>query len=518
MSGNRLARSRSKPSQLAQCLDRSDALIFDFLGSIFSLREAVAIIPHGEEYTQKQVGSSLYQRHLNGQKGRLAGLGQHDAGETVTPDETFSEVVRFTQRQLRLRIETLPPGASPDHHEDLREQVLSASLDELAALFGSLSNGWDALIETKMDTQQADQRRRALGAWLFTLVSDCERLIREFSLLGIRAFGADLAPALDDLFESATGPVVPPPSKLLSQSSPTDAIVAATADYAEQGTSQTLAVAETLAGAFDFEVFPDDPTAEHRPTWRAAHGIKPGFVDLLAEVTSHRSPTSRTIWDELVALRERNVHEPVAGSQSATLRRHPLFSSSADQLLLLTDFVAALGLRFGLLVTEAITARSNERLTRKRNAVSEPDIQRRKIAAEVRVITKRLLGEKPPRYALAWTLCELSMISEGGPDKAPMMALNSFYARQELGALNPPSRFIEREEIEALDISNKAPRYELLKRTLLDDYREIDVLLTEIVSRGNMALSEIEEWPALARLRDQAIYVRWRAAQPKAVD
>ena len=90
-----------------------------------------------------------------------------------------------------------------------------------------------------------------------------------------------------------------------------------------------------------------------------------------------------------------------------------------------------------------------------------------------------------------------------------MQRLNSFYARQRFGeARGAPDEFVSAGDIERLQVL--APRYRLIKRSLLRDFEGVAVELDEVIESKDMTPEEVERWPALRQLRASREYAEWR--------
>jgi hypothetical protein len=523
--GARSAAAQRK--EFSKYLETADHLFYDYLISIDSLRELARDIDGAKSAQVDQANidtqiSDAEERSRPELRDKPVG---DDSGEVVRDDEEFRRVLTMTQRELKARIDRLEPGRrSNADKRQLREKVLTATPRELAEMFGSLTNAWDMLVSVKLKTWQPDERRRSVDAWLIALVSECERFVRDFITLTLSTVGGDVEGLLDELFAPhGLNIPIPAPSTLIEHRRPLDAIVRAVSEYSEEGSAHTIEVAEVIGRALDFEVFPggnDSPVAGRYPEAGSSFcpGINPGFVDLLDWVCpSGGEVSARLVWDSLVAFRRRTIHGPADFERAGATGDHPIYEAGVDQWQLITDFVGALGLRFALMLTMEIALMQKPPRSRsKKGADADPETLRHKLSAEFRFVIKGLLSEQQERYALAWTLCELGMVLEGGRAKAPMLALNSFFARQKLGEAGSGKTFIDSEEIRDYEVSEKAKRYVLLQRSLLRDFQDIAELLDEVVYKEhNMARVEVEEWPALAPLRYSTQYKSWINKRPR---
>lgn len=517
----------SQRKEFSKYLGTADHLFYDYLISIDSLRELAQEIGNTKstQVNQSNIDAMISEAEQRSKPRLVDNSAVDDSGEVVRDDEEFRKVLTMTQRELEARIARLDPGSrSNADKRQLREKVLAASPRELAEMFGSLTNAWDTLVSVKLKTWQPDERRRSIDAWLIALVSECERFVRDFITLTLSTVGGDVRGLLDEFFsEEGLDIPIPIPSALIEHRRPLDAIVLAVSEYSEEGSAHTIEVAEALGEALDFEVFPGGgdhtPTGPHPEAGSSfCPGIHPGFVDLLEwTCPGGEEVSARSVWNSLVAFRRRTIHGPADFDRAGSSREHPIYEAGVDQWQLITDFVGALGLRFALMLTTSIASRQPVSKSRsKSNADADPDTLRHKLSAEFRFVIKDLLGEQQARYALAWTLCELGMALEGGRIEAPMLALNSFFARQKLGESTPGQTFIDSQEIRDYEVSEKAKRYVLLKRSLLGEFEDIANLLDDVVHKEhNMARVEVEEWPALTALRRSSEYRSWNAKRPR---
>lgn len=523
-------RARSLADQrkeFSKYLGTADHLFYDYLISIDSLRELAEEIDNTKsaQVNQANIDAMISDAEQRSKPRLVDNSADDHSGEVVRDDEKFRKVLTMTQRELEARIARLQPGSrSHPEKRQLREKVLEAPPRELAEMFGSLTNAWDMLVSVKLQTWQPDERRRSIDAWLIALVSECERFVRDFITLTLSTVGSDVSGLLDEFFSDDGLEIpIPKPSALIEHRRPLDAIVLAISEYSEEGSAHTIEVAEALGEALDFEVFPKGgdhtPVGPHSEAGSSfCPGIHPGFVDLLDwTCPGGEEVSARSVWNSLVAFRRRTIHGPADFDRAGSSREHPIYEAGVDQWQLITDFVGALGLRFALMLTTAIASRQPASKSRSRKTTdADPDTLRHKLSAEFRFVIKGLLGEQEGRYALAWTLCELGMALEGGRTQAPMLALNSFFARQKLGEGTPVQAFIDSQEIRDYEVSEKAKRYVLLKRSLLGDFKDISKLLDEVVHKEhNMARVEVEEWPALAALRRSSEYRSWNKKRPR---
>jgi hypothetical protein len=518
--------SAAQRKDFSKYLETADHLFYDYLISIDSLRELAQEIEDAKSVrvTQGNIDAMISNAEQLSKPQFVSQSADDDSGEMVRDDEEFRKVLTMTQHELRTRIAKLEPAPrSNPEKQQLREKVLSASPKELAEMFGSLTNAWDTLISVKLKTWQPDERRRSIDAWLIALVSECERFVRDFITLTLSTVGSDVSELLDEFFsEEGLAIPIPQPSTLIEHRRPMDAIALAVSEYSEEGSAHTIKVAEALGEALNFEVFPKGGDHSATGPYPGAGssfcpGICPGFVDLLDWTCAGGEPAStRSVWDSLVAFRRRTIHGPADFDRAGSSREHPIYEAGVEEWQLITDFVGALGLRFALMVTMEIARKRSSKSQSKRKPEADPDTLRHKLSAEFRFVIKGLLGEKQARYALAWTLCELGMALEGGPSQAPMLALNSFFARQKLSDGGSGQTFINPQEIRNYEVSERAKRYVLLKRSLLNEFNDISKLLDEVVYREhNMARVEVEEWPALAALRESSEYRSWKRKGPR---
>jgi len=505
-------------------LQDADDLFFDFLSATDSLREMAADLANADDGPAPSQGAIDQELETATQVSKGSALHRpdiHGDGEVIRDGPVFRQALQMVQQQLAARIERLPESERPIRAAELRQKALSAGPAELAEMFGSLTNAWDTLIEIKMRTSRPDVLRRAVGAWLVAVVSEYERLVRDLVTLALSTLGDAIAPALDGFFDSQKLAIeLGPPSELLEHTNTLDAIVAKVARFAQQGSDETIGIAEVVGDSLGFHVFPQplteiDRAGPHPPAnGEYCPGIDPGFVDRLDFMCAAGTrPCARGIWDGLAGLRREAIHGPTRLGPSVAAHAIYQPGHAADRQLIV-DFIGALGLRFGLMLMTEIAKRQPSRRP-KRATVTELEVLQLKLGAEFRVITKALLEPREPRYALAWSLGELAMVLEGGREKAPMLALNCFFARQQLGKeLGKPDRYIKKEEIERYDVAKKAGRYELLKRSLTGDSLGVYALLKRVVNEErNMTRNEVAEWPALDRLRKSRDYKRWLDGQ-----
>lgn len=116
----------------------------------------------------------------------------------------------------------------------------------------------------------------------------------------------------------------------------------------------------------------------------------------------------------------------------------------------------------------------------------------------------RLLSAR--RYGLAWAIAEAALEVEPATSKGTMLRLNSYFARQRFG-----DDHVHPAEIQQLDVTD-VPRYQLLKEVLLGhlDRCHIEPLLMKCLKIRDLSPSELDEWPALDKLRSTNWWQSWK--------
>jgi hypothetical protein len=125
-------------------------------------------------------------------------------------------------------------------------------------------------------------------------------------------------------------------------------------------------------------------------------------------------------------------------------------------------------------------------------------VARYKASSELRVGTMVLLRRR--LWWLAGSLADyLRERYEDGDGL--MLRLNAAFAHSQLGI--PPDW---KNEVANINVDDKAPRYRLLKKSILHEWAGIDLVVKEALESGDMTVDELKLWPALEALRNQPGY------------
>lgn len=176
----------------------------------------------------------------------------------------------------------------------------------------------------------------------------------------------------------------------------------------------------------------------------------------------------------------------------------------APDLALVTDFVGALGLRFGLSLLDQVLKRSA--------GIEGDSIWHQglvwKMPGQLRTLMMLTLREA--RWPFAWAMAEMALDVEPPGSFPKMLGLNALFARQRMqAAYGVGDEFFDPIDLERFDVAGDDPRYELIKRSMLRQFGGVDALLDHAI-QNDLTLYEIESWPAFWELRQSAEYRRWR--------
>jgi len=411
--------------------------------------------------------------------------------QLVTPgDNRFIGGVRLLVEELRLRLQSLPD--TPDRRKILA--LLSFDVHQLGALFGSFTAAWDKLVILKYETSIPNPRQRKLDAWFMALVGVNERFIRDVVGTTILYLGRDLIaqPLLRSLSVSDMNLPSPTYEQLMRHLSTEAALAEIVLSYMDRSARHTTRFAGRLAPELGTSFVPADES-----------GFAPGILSELDFLPN----STEAAWLTVLNLRDSMIHDTTHELRAgrAAGPHEVLYELDLPALQLLADFLCALTFGFSarmLVAVAELAAVSDEVDAPVHSLVAE---FRRQFSGELRVLLLRLL--KAERYGLAWALAEAAMRAEPPDSQGHMLKLNSFFARQNFG-----QGYVERSEIEALG-EYEVPRYRILQLVLLNELRRqtLEPLLDEAVTSKNVTIEELEDWPALARLRQTPWWRSWTA-------
>ncbi|MEA2558841.1 MAG: hypothetical protein QOH06_345 [Acidobacteriota bacterium] len=409
-----------------------------------------------------------------------------ESGHKILLSESFfQETLKWLQEEIRQLLNTLPA----DRYEvELKEvlHVLALSAEDTALHFGTLTEGWDRLVLIKHRLLLPNDAVLARSAWLVSLMADFERSLRDAICLPIQCLGR-----LDPIMQAAASTIAEQGIKLRA-----DAVLRheRTADAAAQAISESMAegVAPALVVAHCF--------GERLGILDVkSQSFERGFYIALKDLGSD----SDEIILRLVDLRRIALHDtssvaarPSAGSRArikASLGE--LGKWNSEKLKEVAQFLYSYSIRYTLDVMDVVS-----RLVRdgsRKEALSP--VARYKAASELRVGTLVLLKQR--LWWLAWSLADHVRARYEHRDDGLMLRLNAVFAQSQIKMLRE-----WRKEARAIEVTDRAPRYRLLKRCILGEWSGISPLIRESVTSGDMTLEELSSWPALEPLRARAEY------------
>jgi hypothetical protein len=396
-------------------------------------------------------------------------------------DNNFLDGLRLLIEEIRERLMSLPDN-------ELRhsmDTLLSENVHTLAARFDSFTEAWDHLVILKFEASIPDRRSRKIDAWFMSVVGLAERFVRDVIGVTILLGGRDLiAEPLLACFASAELDMPhPTPEQLIRSPNAEAAVTEVVMNFMDRGSRNTMLYAKEFANALNASLFPPRDL-----------GFRPGVLDRLTFLDGDAENALTQIFD----LRHSIVHETTRELRSASNGpvHELLYELDLESLKLLPDLLCALCFGLSVRILVAVGDRVDH---------SHPGLVsglRFQLSGELRVLLKQLLTAE--RYELSWAIAQTALeVEPTGP--AMMVRINSYFAR-----LQFDHGRMDMAEIRALDVGN-LPRYRLLKRCLLNQLRREDMepILDQAVSSGDMSFNELLTWPALRPVRQCRWWNAW---------
>ncbi|SNT63912.1 hypothetical protein SAMN05421812_11626 [Asanoa hainanensis] len=387
-------------------------------------------------------------------------------------DERFRGAMELLQQELKPRLATF----SRDGERSQIENLLNVSTSDLADEFGSFSAAWDFLVELKYHTSVPDSRQLRRNAWFSVLIEHSERFIRDIISVAVLFLGRSvLRDELMACLHDADLAVYPATPRQLARLNTTAEVLADTVTgYMDRDNKNTTSFARTFGGALGAPLFDPHLTALEQ-------GLLSGLV---------HGDTMDAAWALLLDVRHAIVHTTVDelhDGEPVDLDRL-LYNLDKRRMELLAELLGAFcfGFAIRMMVRVAEKAEADDRELVER--------LRRLLSGELRVLLKRILNQE--RYAFAWAVAEVAIAAEPADSPGTMLRLNAYFARQQLKPGEVP-----RDEIARIPVGN-LPRHRIIRQVLLRDFNreELEPLLDEALSSGDVAMHELRQWPALGDL------------------
>jgi hypothetical protein len=113
---------------------------------------------------------------------------------------------------------------------------------------------------------------------------------------------------------------------------------------------------------------------------------------------------------------------------------------------------------------------------------------------------------KSSRWALAWVTG--SAIEQIGDDeRQDMPRMNRWFAQIKLADGRFHADAVR--ELRGYRPRSEKPRYEILKKSILREFDDIEPFLDRALEDSDLTINELEEWPALEFLRSNPVFRRW---------
>lgn len=408
-----------------------------------------------------------------------------DSGHKIqASDEHFRATLQWLQEEIRELLNTLQPDAyTAERKEILR--VLGLSAEDTAYHFGTLTEGWDRLVLVKHMLLLPNDTVLARAAWFVSLMADFERSLRDAICLPIQCLGR-LSPIKQAVADTITKQDINLQAGTVLRHERTDnAVAQVISESMAEGVTTTLEVTRFFAehlGILDVE----------------GNSFKQGFHVELKGLGAH----SKDIILKLVDLRRVALHDTTSVNTKSTVSLHAIVKSKLspldkwdfDKLRVIAQFLYSYSIQYTLGIMDVVSKMVDD-ASKNGDAAS---VARYKAASELRVGTLVLLKEK--LWWLAWSLADYVQKNYEDGDGL-MLRLNAAFAQSQISM---PRDW--RKEALQIDVTNKAPRYRLLKKSIIGEWSGISPLIKEAVTSGDMTLDELSSWPALEPLRTREEY------------
>jgi hypothetical protein len=405
-----------------------------------------------------------------------------DRGHLIRADDPrFEEALEWLQQELRTLLEH-QPGEGYEAERSKIEKILHLSPLETEQHFGTLTDGWDKLVSLKHTLLLPDRVDSQWSSWFIGLMADFERSLRGIVCLTIQHLGRS-EPVRTAILETERAMDIPGPTagSALGQGTAEAAVADAFSSYMARGVGQTVRVAAHFCGALEVRTAELDSYAR-------------GFVPRLGEF----GDSTMQIIDGLIGWRRRLLHnvtsveESDRGDWTATdpsLRR--LRTSSTTYGKTIVQFLYGYSVHAALGIMDVISASAETADSRQELA----SVARYKAACELRHSDLELL--KKELWLLAWALAENVRTFEYEEQSKLMLQFNLLYAQSELEIPG------WREEVESIGGEESAPRYKIVKKTLLQRWDGMEELIAQAMFSRDMTADELLTWPVLRRLRER---------------
>lgn len=403
-------------------------------------------------------------------------------------DKQFQESLRWLQKEICELLGSVRLHANnPDHAEVIK--VLRFSAETTAQHFGTITEGWDRLVDLKRQLLLPNDAVVAKSAWLVSLMADFERSLRDAICLPIQCLGRL------ELVKVATAATIAECriplcfDTLLRHERTDDAAAQAISGFMADGVERTVQTVVSFGRHLGVNSIEGD--CFHR-----------GFYDELDELGT----SGDEIISTLIALRRAVLHDTsFINVRSAAALHASVFSNlgvlaawQSDKLRVVAQFLYSYSILYTLGVMDVISRESKMIGQKKKKDRCLAATARYKAASELRVGTLGLLKKR--LWWLAWSVADYVRDQYDDHDGL-MLRLNAAYAQSQL---DMPKNW--RTEAVSIGVEGKAPRYLLLKKCILGEWHRITSAILDALRSGDMTREELATWPALEPLRGRAEY------------
>lgn len=400
-------------------------------------------------------------------------------GHKIDPDKPlFQQSLRWLQDEIRA---LLPRSISDRDLADILS-VLDFTASQMGIHFGTVTQGWDRLVYVKHQLLLPDPSLLARSSWLVALLVDFERSLRDAICIAVECLGR-----LEEI-KNATKQVIAEQNirlelgNILHHDNTHSAAAHAISQSMAEGVIKTLRVAMCFAQHLGIRNFEGDCFSR-------------GFHIELEDLGAN----SNDIISRLADLRHVLLHNPPAvrnaPSHDSTSANIELFERwDFEKLQVIAQFLYSYSIQYTLAVMDVMSK------TLVANSAMEElaKIARHKAASELHFGTLLLLKEQ--LWWLAWALSDYVRVNYEGRDGL-MLQLNAAFAQSKIG--KPEDWRIGASKI---DVKKKAPRYQLLKKSILGEWNGIESTIVKAIEERDMTLAELASWPALESLRMREEY------------
>jgi len=356
--------------------------------------------------------------------------------------------------------------------------ILYENSEVVGEFFGSVPNGWDALVKMKRNLLSRNRMRSLRAKWFTTLFADVEKNLRDLVCTSISNMGAhpEFRRAIAETLKEYPASAIDPDDGSLLMEMSLDF-----SNFMAADSEMTFKVARRFFAALQ-------PNKAVRDLQSSQH-----MRDGLRELGGDRVQ----IFENLLRLRREALHN--ADFQDYFPHKQFVKDSTFDEVTDWTNERCSLVVQFlcSICVESALCCVSTLTSEEHGLAAEVAPITKWKANAEIRVHSLTLLELEA--YWLAYFFAEASdyFLEDG---KSPMLKLNAAFAFQNI-ANRSSGRFIFTDRAVPGPKSGETwhPKHLLIRKSILRDTTDIHQIMIDASSE--MSLFEFRNWPALAFLR-----------------